>query len=255
MSGTVSFATSEEFVRSVLPGCLDPAPEPTVSVAVMAFMDWRTGVPSVAMRDRAAAIGINAVYDGEEGSYYLTVIESDEVNVEKGREFWGMPKKLGAVDFFDDGTHLYAYVERKARSLVELQATLGEMQQVEPSAAVKSAYFELKAYIAPNGMEVSKPQLVIFDVASRIHRAQDLTDVDLKLGQSPFDPGVATIAVGEFRGGSYLAGVDDYQLREVVELEGDPNDYAPYILGRMYSTADSGEKVAHGVRPASAVSI
>jgi len=230
-----SFSTTEEFVRSVLPPCLEPAPDPTVSVYVMAFIDWRNGVPSVAQRDRAALISINAVHGGEEGSYPLTVIETEEINVEKGREFWGMPKKLGSVDYFDDGTHLYGYVERKHHQLVELKATLGELEQVDPSAVERSVYFELRGFIAPTGMSLSHPQLVITDVETTLARSQKLAHAELTLGESPFDAGVATIPVGGFRNGWNVGGVDDYKIRDVVELEDDGHDYAPYIFGRLYN--------------------
>ncbi|HET6509102.1 MAG TPA: acetoacetate decarboxylase family protein [Baekduia sp.] len=235
MTALATFATTEEFSRSVLPPCLEPAPDPTLSVSAMAFMDWRNGVPSVAQRDRAAMVGINAVHDGEEGLYCLTVIETEEINIEKGRELWGMPKKLGAVDLFDDGKDLYAFVDRKHHRLVELRGTLGAAEQVDPAETHHAVYFELRGYLAPTGMSMSNPQLVITDIETNLHRSQPLVDVDLTLFESPFDPGVATIPVGAFRDGVNVAGVDNYKIREVVELEGDGHDYAPYVLGRFYS--------------------
>lgn len=235
MTAIASFSTTREFARSVLPPCLEPADDPQLVVYVMAFMDWRNGVPSVAQRDRAALIGLNAVYGGEEGSYFLTVIETEEINIAKGREFWGMPKKLGSVDLFDDGKELFAFVERKQHRLFELRGTLGEVEPVDPDEVTHGVYFELKGYIAPTAMEMSKPQLVITDVETKLNRSQALVDVDLRLGSSPFDPGIATIELGEFRGGSNVGGVDDYKIREVVELEGDGHDYMPYVFGRLYS--------------------
>ncbi|MBS1843241.1 MAG: acetoacetate decarboxylase family protein [Actinobacteria bacterium] len=235
MTAAASFSTTEAFVRSVLPPCLEPAPDPTLSIYAMAFMDWRNGVPSVAQRDRAASIGINAVYGGEEGSYFLTVIETEEINVEKGREYWGMAKKFGSVDFFDDGHDLYAFVDRKSHRLCELHAELGEVEQVDPQQVFPSVYFELRAYFAPTGMSISQPQLVITDIESTLGRSQALSTARLEVFESPFDPGVATIPVGEFREGSMAAGVDDYKIREVVELGDDGNDYAPYVFGRLYS--------------------
>ena len=237
-TASASFATTEAFVRSVLPPCLEPAPEPTVSFLAMAFipvMDWRTGVPTAAQRDRAALLGVNVVHGGEEGSYFLTVIETEEVNLEKGREYWGMPKKLGTVDLFDDGNNFYSFVDRKYHRLFELEGNLGEVEEVDPQEIFPSVYFELRAYFAPTGMSISQPQLVITDVETTLARSQALSDATLEVFQSPFDPGVATVPVGEFKEGSVVAGVDDYKIREVVELDGDGHDYAPYVFGRLYS--------------------
>lgn len=232
---SASFTTTTEFVRSVLPPCLEPAPDPTVSVYAMSFIDWRNGVPSIAQRDRAALVGINAVHDGAEGSYFLTVIEGEEINIVKGRELWGMPKKLGTVDFFDDGSELYAYVDRKYHRLLELHAKMGEVEQVDPSEVSTSLYFELRAYLAPTGMSISHPQLVITDIESRVARSRALEEATFETFESPFDPGAATIPIGEFKEGFSAAGVDDYKIRQVIDLEGDGNDYAPYVYGRLYS--------------------
>jgi acetoacetate decarboxylase len=238
MTASANFATTEEFVRSVLPPCLEPAPNPTLTVAVMAFlpiMDWRQGVPTPEQRDYAAMLGVNAVRDGEEGSYPLTVIETEETNIEKGREYWGMPKKLGTVDLFDDGTELYAFVDRKYHRLFELNAKLGEVEEVDREEVFPSVYFELRGYFEPTAKSISKPQLVITDVESKMGRSQALAEATVATHESPFDPGVATIPVGEFKDGAMAAGVDDYRIREVVELDDDGNDYAPYIFGRLYS--------------------
>lgn len=229
-----SYATTGEFVRSVLPPCLEPAPEPTLTVSFMAMMDWRTGVPSVLQRDRAALLGINAVHDGREGSYFLTVIEEEEINIEKGREFWGMPKKQGKVDFFDDGRQVYAHVERKSHMLVDFLGSLGEVDQVDPEAVETSYYYELKAGISATALEVYRPQLIVAEVDARVGRSQSLTSAEVTLHDSPYDPGVATIDVGAFREGAVYAGEDVYRITETVELEGDGNDYAPYVLGRLY---------------------
>ncbi|HET6509107.1 MAG TPA: acetoacetate decarboxylase family protein [Baekduia sp.] len=229
----VTFATTEAFVRSVLPPCLEPSAQPTVTVAVMAFMEWIGGVPNRAGRDRAASIAVGARYGDEEGVYYLTVIESEEVNIVTGRELWGMPKKEGSIDLFEDGEQLFAVVERKDHRLIELQAALGEPQHVGPEEETE-IYFELRGHFGPNLKGLSNVQLVVFENRTLTKRLQALTVAHVGLTGSPFDPGVGTVPLGEQVDGAHLGGETSYIIRDVVDLDGDGNDYTPYLAGRLY---------------------
>lgn len=227
-----TFATDAEFARSVLPPCLEPAEQPAVTVSVGAFMEWLEGVPNREGRDRAALIGINARYGGEEGMYYLTVIENEEVNISTGREFWGMPKKQGAVEFFEDGEQIFALVERKGHQLIEMQGQLGEPAQADGEET--EIYFELRGNFGPTADDLARTQLAVFENRTLMKRIQPVTEVEVKLRPSPFDPGVATIPLGEQLDGGSLGGETSYIVREIVDLDGDGNDYAPYLLGRLY---------------------
>jgi acetoacetate decarboxylase len=227
------FRTTHEFVRSVLPPCLDPSDEPTVTIGFMSFMEWIEGVPNRPGRDRAMIIGVNAMHRGVEGSYYLTVLETEEVNLVTGREFWGMPKKLGSVDFFDDGDQFHGFAARKDITLVELTANLGE--QIPTSVGdEKEYYFDLRGYFGVNAKNITKPQLVIFENSTATKRLREITSATVTLSASPCDPGVSTIPVHGFIDGGHLGGETSYIVKDVVELEGDGNDYAPYLMGRLY---------------------
>lgn len=228
-----AFATTADFARSVLPPCLEPADEPTVTVMFGEFMEWIEGLPNRPGRDRAALIGVNAVHGDDEGIYYLTVIETEEVNIVTGRELWGMPKKQGSVDFFDDGEQVFAIAERKSHRLLELQGTLGEPQPVS-DAEESEIYFELRGHFGPNMRGLSNVQLVVFENRSMLKRLQPLTDVRVALGRSPVDPGVASVPLGAQTDAGCLGGETSYIVRDVVDLDGDGNDYAPYLLGRLY---------------------
>lgn len=229
----LQYATTEEFARSVLPPCLKPADKPKVTVSMLAFMEWVHGVPNRSGRDRAAIIGINAKYGDIEGEYYLTVIETEEVNIATGREFWGMPKKQGEIDFFEDGEKFYAFAGRKGHRLIEMSAHLGPAESVE-AGDIKEFYFDLRGFGGVNAGPFTQPQLVIFENSTATKRFQPLTDPRLTLTGAPCDPGVGTIPVGEFIGGGHLGGETSYIVKEVVELAEDGNDYTPYLMGRLY---------------------
>lgn len=227
-----TYATTAEFARSVLPPCLELAAQPAVTVSFGAFMEWICGVPNRAGRDRAALVGVNARFGEDEGLYYLTVVETEEVNIVTGRELWGMPKKQGSVEFFEDGAEFFAVVERKDYRLIEMQGALGEEQ--DAGGEESEIYFELRGHFGPNGRGLSNPQLVIFENRSVVKRLQSLTDVRVKLSGSPVDPGVGTIPLRGLLHAGHLGGETSYIIRDVVDLGGDGYDYAPYLLGRLY---------------------
>ena len=229
----VRFKTTEDFVRSVLPPCLSPADEPLLTVGFMSFMEWIHGVSNRAGRDRAMIIGVNAKHRDMEGSYYLTVLETEEVNIVTGREFWGMPKKLGVVDFFEDGQQFHGFASRKDFNLVELTANLGG-ELAHAAEDEKEYYFDLRGYFGVNASNVEKPQLVVFENSTATKRSRAITGAKLRLNGSPWAPGVGTIPVGDFVDGGHLGGETSYIIRDVVELENDGHDYAPYLMGRLY---------------------
>lgn len=228
----LTFSTSTEFARSVLPPCLEVADDPQVTITVGSFMEIFKGYPNRPGRDTAALIGVNARYGDREGSYFLTVIETEEVNVTTGREIWGMPKKIGTVDFWDDGRKFWAYVERKGHRLIELEAEVGpEMGEQEDSMEY---YFELRGHFAPDLTSVTSPELVVFEMPSKTFRFRELTAAHATLAGSRFDRGVGTVELGGFVSGGIMGGETGYNVAEVVDLSDDVHDYRAHLLGRFY---------------------
>lgn len=228
----VSYETTAEFVRGVLPPCLDVCERPIVSIGFLSFMEWVNGVSNRSGRDRAAIIGVNAKYKGVEGSYYLTVLETEEVNIVTGREFWGMPKKQGWIDFFEDGNAFHGIAGRKNHDLIRLDAVLGEEQGGR--SEMPEYYFDLRCGYEVNARSVRNPELVIFKNSTLVKRFRSITCPELELFGSPFDPGVSTVPLGSFIDGGHLGGETSYIVDTVVDLSKDGTDYAPYLMGRLY---------------------
>jgi acetoacetate decarboxylase len=228
-----TYSVSTDFARSLLPPCLEPAEKPAITISLGSFMEWIHGRAHRNSMDWVSAVGINARYGNEEGSYYLAAVEEDEINIVTGRELWGTPKKQGKVDFYNDGKLLYGFSERKGIRLIEFQAALGDL--VEPEAGeTKDIMFELRGMFGPNGRGVSGAQLVIFENSTLTHKTQMLTDVALALGTSPYDTGYAELKLGECVEAAIVGGETSYAVRNTVALDGDGHDYAPYLLGRFY---------------------
>lgn len=228
----VNFSTTAEFVRSVLPPCLDVPEQPKVSVGFLSFMEWIHGVSNRAGRDRAAIIGVNAIYKGVEGSYYLTVLETEEVNIVTGREFWGMPKKQGFIDYFEDGNGFHGIAGRKSHDLIQLDAKLGD--EVGGAEEAPEYYFDLRCGFEVNGRSTRNPELVIFKNSTKVNRFRPIISAALALKGSPVDPGVGTVPIGEFLDGGHLGGETSYIVEQVVDLSRNGVDYAPYLMGRLY---------------------
>lgn len=230
----LTFETTEAFARSVLPPCLEVASKPEITISFGSFMEIYEGYPNRPGRDSAVLIGLNARLGDREGSYFLTVVETEEVNVVTGREVWGMPKKIGTVDYWEDGKDLWAFAERKGHRLVEIQATVGS--ELGPQEASTEYYFELRGQFAPDMSSVNRAELVVFEMPSETHRFRELSEPHVQLKGSPFDRGVDTLELGEFVAGGLSGGETGYKVVKVEDLSNDGNDYAPYLLGRFYDT-------------------
>jgi acetoacetate decarboxylase len=230
----LTFGTSVEYARSVLPPCLEVADDPQITISLGSFMEIFDDYSNRPGRDTAALVGINARHGDLEGTYYLTVIEMEDVNIATGREVWGMPKKAGTVDFWEDGRRLWAYVERKGHRLIELEADLGP--ELGDQGLATEYYFELRGHFAPDLQSVSSPELVVFEMPGHTYRLRELSAPQVAVKGSPFDRGVGTLELGQFVSGGLSGGETGYRVREVRDLSGDGNDYMPYLLGRLYDT-------------------
>jgi hypothetical protein len=239
----LTFATTPEYARSVLPPCLEVTEDPQLTISFGSFMEIFDDYPNRPGRDSAALIGVNARLGDVEGTYYLTVIEAEEVNVTTGREVWGMPKKIGTVDFWEDGRRLWAYVERKGHRLVELEAEVGP--ELGEQGLSTEIYFELRGHFAPDLSSVSSPELVVFEMPSDTYRFRELSHPHVVLAGSPFDRGVGTLPLGQFITGGLSGGETGYRVTQVRDLSGDGHDYMPYLLGRFYDTWEDYDKRDH----------
>lgn len=228
----LAFETTEEFARSVLPPCFEPSDKPTVTISFMDFMEVSNGHTNRFGRDSAAMIHINARFEGVEGIYYLSVFETEEVNLETGRELWGMPKKIAAVDSFDDGERLWGFVERKGHRLIEFEADLGPEQGEQPSEP--EYYFEIRGSFTADGFRLTAAEVLVFRLGAVTNRFRELSSPRVVLSGSPVDPGIGTVPIGDFIEGGTLGGQTAYEIVEVAPLDISEHDYAPFILGRLY---------------------
>lgn len=134
---TVDFVTTPEFVQRVLPPGLEPASRPVGSVCVSTWESKLCG------EFECTIVSLQAVHNGVEGKYILTLIVSGDTPVTWGREIWGKIKKTGVTQLYRSGKRRYGFGERKGVRLVEMSAVF-EDGELSPNVE-ESIGYEIKA--------------------------------------------------------------------------------------------------------------
>ncbi|KAH8883547.1 hypothetical protein GQ53DRAFT_882304 [Thozetella sp. PMI_491] len=220
---SVDFVTTPEFVRSVLPPGLEPTSQPIGSVAISTWESKLCGEFECTM------VSLQAVHDGVEGKYILTLLVSGDMPVTWGREVWGEIKKTGVSQLYRSGNARFAYGERKGVRLVEMSAEFGEDM---PPNVEESIGYEIKAYPSSTGIGLhDDPRLVTLKIVDHnVKRATGKGTLVLRGTQSDPLHEVPLLSIGEFK---YISGTTDYRVIDEKPLNiGDR--YLPYLIGRHY---------------------
>jgi acetoacetate decarboxylase len=118
------YETDPAVAAAVVPRPLVPAAKPEVCVT-FSHVSMEIG-PGVTFEIGSAIFGVRASYDGAEGIYLLTMPMTAEQAVVPGRETYGEPKKIAAIDFKAEGDRVSARVTRMGVTYLEVEGTLGE---------------------------------------------------------------------------------------------------------------------------------
>lgn len=219
----IEFETTREFIRSVLPPCLEPGDAPTGIIGVSKQESEICGTFN------CAVIFLSARCEDVEGLYSLLMLVDQELPITLGREMWGEAKKMGTADLLYDGRYMYGYADRKGTRLIEVEAELGP--DLGPADTAFTS-LELKAQLDSSGHGLQyDPILFALDVNASSTNVRK-GPATVKLAGSKWDPidsmpiistGQATHSVGECYG---------RPGREFPQSDRDA--YVPYILGRYY---------------------
>ena len=237
---SLGFTTTPDFVRSVLPPCLEPAPEPKGIVTLTLGRESWKGMPTVAEEENTGGVWLYASHGGVVGLYSLTVIVNGDMNVATGRESWGMPKKRGESMILNDGEQVYAFTERRGTRLIEISGTLGaQVEAFEEDLPL----FELKGWLAPDGNGLQDdPVLVVFDTHTQYRWAREV-EAAVQLTGTIEDP-VGDIPIVSADEALLFAGSETFRLREQMVLA-ERDVYRPYIYGRSYDNWTERIKTTH----------
>ena len=220
---SVDFTTTPEFITSVLPPGLQPTSTPTGTVAISTWQSKLCGEFECTM------VSLQALHNGVEGKYILTLIVSGDMPVTWGREIWGEVKKTGVSQMYRSGNRRFAYGERKGVRLVEMNAEFGE--DLEPNVEECLGY-EIKAYPSSTGIGLhDDPRLVTLKIKDHnTKRAKGKGTLVMRGTKSDPLHEIPLKTIGEF---TYVSGVTEYSVIDEKPL-GVGDAYLPYLIGRHY---------------------
>ncbi len=183
-----TYLTDPEVIAAVLPPPIEPGDRPLVKITV-ATVDI-PGYPTFG----AGSFSVRARHEGTDGFYALLMPMTTEQAVIGGRETFGEPKKLGAVDLIRNGDQVTGTFARMGTEIVRIEGQVGpELER--PDTETRTDFY-LKFLPAPDGKGFdSDPALVYCHRTEQTRKIEQVTGT-ITLGESRFDP-VADLPVRE----------------------------------------------------------
>jgi acetoacetate decarboxylase len=201
------YETDPEVVAAVLPPPLAPLDEPLVRVTI-ATVDVGRGYPVFG----AGTVAVLCRHDEVEGDYALVMPMTTEQSVVGGRETFGEPKKLAAVDLTVDGDRVNAWFERMGTRFVEIDGQVTGDLEPTPDRTRTSFYVKLLPAVGGKGLD-GEP-LLVHCRREETTRSLKRVEGEVILRESRFDP-VADLPVRTIRS-IELAERSSVQTGEVV---------------------------------------
>ena len=217
------YETDPDVVAAVLPPPLTPLAEPLVRVTI-ATVDVGRGYPVFG----AGTVAVMCRHEEVEGDYALVMPMTTEQSVVGGRETFGEPKKLAAIDLTIDGGHVNGWFERMGARFVEIDGRITGDLEPTPDRTRTSFYIKFLPAVGGKGFD-GEPQLVY---CRREETTRSLKNIDgqVILRESRFDP-VADLPVRAIRS-IELAERSSIQTGEVVSSV--PADWVTPFVHQRY---------------------
>jgi acetoacetate decarboxylase len=236
----VVYETHPALAAAVIPKPLAPAARPEVC-ATFSHVTMQLS-PEISFSIGSAIFGVRAVYDGVEGIWLLTMPMTSEQAVIPGRETYGEPKKIAAIDFRREGDRVSATVTRMGIAYLEahgtLGAALGPREFIEHGYCVKA----LPSCEKGRGFD-GEPLLVRLEWKHRHEKVHSLEGGSLVLRESPFDP-VADLPIRRLVRMEYEEGTTESNGRVLRAIPGEW--LLPFLHQRYDDPGAEGVEVAEG---------
>ena len=232
---TVFFETTPATLQRLIPPPLTPAPFAIGAAFVAHYPQTNFGV-----RYRESALFLMASFNGEEGVYCLAMPVDNDMALILGRETFGYPKKIGAIDLEREGNDFRAGTERRGIRFLDMKVRL-EGTWNDPDAQTLMAsqlqsnpdivVFNFKYFMAPerNGFDYD-PRLVR-ETVKRQFKTMAFGEAQLAFNPSPHDPW-SDVDIVRVLGGIYTVG-DNTMLPGEVVATVDPAEFAPYAFMKI----------------------
>jgi acetoacetate decarboxylase len=227
----VLFGTSAEVTARLLPPPLEQADAPGGLIFIAEYPRTNLG-PGY----REAALFIRCKYQGEAGSYCLSMPITNEARMHNGRDIFGLPKKMADIHLERDGDRVKGWVERNGIRFVQIHAhltgTLPEMPPMGPTFLFKAMP---RIDLTPG---FDGPVLLCSQQTEIAAQTLDIGAGELILKPSGDDPW-AEIESSQVQAAFFLVS-DNTMLPGRVITEVDPEGYLPhYFKMTDFSTGES----------------
>jgi acetoacetate decarboxylase len=213
---TVRFRTDPAFAERVLPPGLTPT-EPVMEVEVS-----EVGASNCVGPFAGGGLYLRAAHEGREGSYCLAMPMTTDAAVTWGRELFGEPKKLAAVDLERDGDDVTGTVDRRGERVITLTGEVTEERSVD-TATETVFHYKYLPDAAGDGLQFD-PLLVAAEFDSEVERLRTGTGT-VEFESTPHDP-YGEVPVVESLGAAYSE-ADTVSNQEVLTTV-DSEAFRPY---------------------------
>ncbi|MEW6187084.1 MAG: acetoacetate decarboxylase family protein [Thermodesulfobacteriota bacterium] len=234
---TVFWETRPEIVAMLLPPPLKPAPFPLAMAFVAQYPDTNFGLVY-----KESALFLRAVYNGEEGSFCLSMPVTDDMAMAAGRELVGLPKKMAEIHFEKDNEYVGGWTKRREVRFMEIKAKLNnsfntaEAEKIlnmtpEKDGALKAVSFLFRYFPQPESDPYDlNPWLMRQETLFR-PREMAFGQAEIILRESKNDPW-AEVEVVKPLGAVYTRG-DNFMGQGQAVAKVDALQFAPYAFIKM----------------------
>ncbi len=232
---TVFWETQPEIIEKLLPPPLKPAEHPLA----MAFVaDYPATNFDCIYKE--SALFISAEYNGEEGSYCLSMPVTSDIAMAGGREVFGFPKKMADIEFKKKGSIVSGWTARRGVRYMEIKATLtGQFNDpaaqdlivnagMEDDGSMRATSYNFKHFPAPEGGIMDyDPRLVKQETVFK-SKVMEFGEAEITFKHSDYDPW-SEVEVVKMLGAIYTKG-DNSMLGGKVVAEVGLMEFAPYAF-------------------------
>ncbi len=117
----VLFDTGPEITAPLLPPPLEQADAPGGLIFIADYP-----VTNLGPGYKEGALFIRCKYQGEAGSYCLSMPITNEGRMHNGRDVFGFPKKMANIHLEKSGQRVHGWVEREGVRFIEIEVTLSD---------------------------------------------------------------------------------------------------------------------------------
>lgn len=226
--------TRPEIVKRLLPPPLEPAGYPMATAFLANYPRTSFGPPY-----KEGALFLSAQFEGVAGSYCLSMPVTGDLAMAGGREIFGYPKKIAAIDFNREGDQVSGSLERHGARFFEVQAELREEAVEEGFKALiaqgfafhdesGSSGYLFKHFLSPEGAGFDYPPRLIRQANVFRPKLVEWGQAQVEFHPSERDPW-HEVEIVRMLATMYIVS-DNTMLGGKVVAEVDPMEFMPYAF-------------------------